>query len=153
MDAGVGRFMHSNYRNQTGGRDLFHSSVSVSGSWWRGADGRTRLGRRRSLIRGHQSRQVDEPVNRRRGDADLVYGSGHDAATGRGGARAEYVLPKRTSAIRPNGITLQAHPESTRGCFGSIYPMRRDRYSDEQADQVGRWLAKFFQDRINRADT
>jgi hypothetical protein len=31
--------------------------------------------------------------------------------------------------------------------------MRRDRYSDEQADQVGRWLVKLFQDRINRADT
>ncbi|MDA1311006.1 MAG: type 1 glutamine amidotransferase [Proteobacteria bacterium] len=74
--------------------------------------------------------------------------------------------PNAILQLSPNAITIQAHPEATRGCFGSIYQMRRDRYGDGQADhalaslekktdedQVGRWLVKFFQDRINRVDT
>jgi hypothetical protein len=135
-------------------------------AWWRGVGSRTKLGRRRSAIRGHQSRQVDEPAKRRGGDSDLAHESGYNAATGRDGAGAKYVLPKRTPALSPNAATLQAHPEATRGCVGSTYQMRHDRYADEQAnqvlanlekevdeDQAGRWLVKFFQNRINRADT
>ena len=68
--------------------------------------------------------------------------------------------------LGPNAITIQAHPEATRGCFGSVYEMRRERYAPGQADralaslkqstdddQVGLWLVKFFNDRISGADT
>lgn len=74
--------------------------------------------------------------------------------------------PNAILRIGPNAITIQAHPEATRGCFGSVYEMRRDRYAPGQADkalasfqqptdedQVGRWLVKFFTDRFSRADT
>jgi GMP synthase-like glutamine amidotransferase len=80
-------------------------------------------------------------------------------------AESEF-CPHAILQLGPNAITIQAHPEATRGCFGSVYEMRRDRYAPGQADealaslgqstdddQVGRWLVKFFQDRISRADT
>jgi hypothetical protein len=64
----------------------------------------------------------------------------------------------------PNVITIQ--PPKRGGVFGPTYPMWSDLYADGQADQVltnlekktnknqvDRWLVKFFQDRINRADT
>lgn len=74
--------------------------------------------------------------------------------------------PNAIVRLAPNAISIQAHPEATRGCFGSVYEMRRDRYAPGQADQaiaslaqpthedqVGRWLVKFFTDRVKRADT
>lgn len=64
----------------------------------------------------------------------------------------------------PNAITIQAHPEATRACFGSIYDMRRERYAKGQADQaiaslnqpthndeVGRWIVKFIEDRLPKS--
>jgi GMP synthase-like glutamine amidotransferase len=74
--------------------------------------------------------------------------------------------PHAILQLGPNAITIQAHPEATRGCFGSVYEMRRERYAPGQADRalksleqptdddrVGHWLVKFFTDRISRADT
>ena len=74
--------------------------------------------------------------------------------------------PHAILQLAPNAITIQAHPEATRDCFGSVYEMRRDRYAPGQADRalasleqstdddrVGRWLVKFFNDRVSRADT
>ena len=74
--------------------------------------------------------------------------------------------PNAILSLGPNAISIQAHPEATRDCFGSVYEMRRERYAPGQADQalasfeeptdesqVGRWLVKFLTDRINRADT
>ncbi len=68
--------------------------------------------------------------------------------------------------LGPNAISIQAHPEATRSCFGSVYDMRRERYAPGQADkalasleqptdedQVGSWIVTFLNDRISRADT
>lgn len=74
--------------------------------------------------------------------------------------------PHAVLQLAPNAITIQAHPEATRGCFGSVYEMRRERYAAGQADralasledstdddEVGRWIMKFLNDRISHADT
>jgi GMP synthase-like glutamine amidotransferase len=80
-------------------------------------------------------------------------------------AESEF-CPYAILQLGPNAISIQAHPEATRGCFGSVYERRRDIFAPGQADQalasmeqsidddqVGAWLMKFFSDRINRADT
>jgi GMP synthase-like glutamine amidotransferase len=74
--------------------------------------------------------------------------------------------PHAMLRLGPNAISIQAHPEATRSCFGSVYEMRRARYAPGQADQalasleqstdedeVGRWIVRFFEDRISRAGT
>lgn len=74
--------------------------------------------------------------------------------------------PNAILQLAPNAITVQAHPEAIRSCFGAVYEMRRDRYPEGLADHaiasldeatdedlVGQWFVKFFRDRINRADT
>jgi GMP synthase-like glutamine amidotransferase len=74
--------------------------------------------------------------------------------------------PNAVLQLGPNAITIQAHPEAARSCFGAVYEMRRERYPEGVADTaiasleaatdedlVGRWMIKFFRDRITRAGT
>jgi GMP synthase-like glutamine amidotransferase len=68
--------------------------------------------------------------------------------------------PNSILELGPNAITIQAHPEATRGCFGELYDKRRNRYpaglADEAIDSlaqptdeglVGGWLVRFIEER------